>query len=156
MFQLIQFLMLLFNQYLNKTSHDYFLVMTLPPVPLIINLTGVVDTTPVKLIGGSKRLTSVRIAPNCSVFSVPFSQSHDKESVRRKRQTVSTKKHKDVASCCAILVFLWLSCQLLPVTTQPAQLERLPTGKVLERFISYGSLLSTHSQQRSYRALCLN
>ncbi len=54
MFQLIQFLMILFNQYLNKKSHDYFLVMALPPVPLIINLTGVVDTTPVKLIGGSK------------------------------------------------------------------------------------------------------
>ena len=122
MFQLIQFLTLLFSQYLNKKSHDYFLVIALPPVPLIINLTGMVNW-------GFKRLTSVCIAPNCSVCSVPFSQSHDKETVRRKRQTVSTKKHKDVASCCAILVFLWLSCQLLPVTTQPAQLERLPTGK---------------------------
>jgi len=27
----------------------------IPPVPLIISLTGVVDTTPVKLIGGSKK-----------------------------------------------------------------------------------------------------
>ncbi len=27
----------------------------IPPVPLIINLTGVDDTTPVKLIGGSKK-----------------------------------------------------------------------------------------------------
>ncbi|MCT4388479.1 hypothetical protein EFN46_09760 [Leuconostoc pseudomesenteroides] len=42
----------------------------IPPVPLNINLTGVVDTTPVKLIGGSKKaITFKRFSNRLNVMA---------------------------------------------------------------------------------------
>ncbi len=42
----------------------------IPPVPLIINLTGLVDTTPVKLIGGSKKaITFKRFSNRLNVMA---------------------------------------------------------------------------------------